>query len=782
MKLIRLLFSILFFVPLLLYGQGSYSKLVTVTDNSKLQNYDFCGTYFDGSAWIFYPSSTSAFTSKMRYIKVRSVNGQFEKIPNDSGKYYFDFPFTIGAAYARITPTTVVLNGILYLFYTNQDDYIVYTKTDGETWSNPVVTDITAKGNNLATTVKNGKIFLLKQNTGSGIKLLKSVDGKSWETAKIVYQNSENLPNCSLSLTSFYTEDGKEDLLLSINRLEGLLNSGLIETRCWNFANGFYNVVTIPGAIAKGASLIQGRIRGGESAQFLPIKCIIHGTDDKYWIAHFNPNNENSIWNELIQLSGSPTIYYNGQPAVVSNFESIQNNGAIQKYLYIISYNNMGTIGQNYFETGMGGYKLLSETLERTETVSSTCDDKPSLWSLIGVIEGPPPYVLNGENFSNIDPNDPVTSFTYGTESSTEIVNTTERTITTSTSLSVPVLSGLFNCGIEMTAALNYINSKTYSQSYSVSKSVNAGEYSLGYYLFEKPTITRYKYEAFTPGGYETNEYQYVFAVTGSSLITVDFPLTSFNSNDITSYLDKVPDQRYPRISEKGFQWAVQSPWESEFSVSNASEYTSGSSIDVGIDAGAGDIFSVSANYEISLEETHTTTFGESVTINLNNPNPRSGHTEDIKAYSGVAYWLKSADETAYWIPTNYEGHNFNDQRPWCITWSVKDIKYNDLTDVNDEENLPTNFELFQNYPNPFNPSTTINYQLPKNGYVVLKIYNMLGEETAELVNEFKDAGHYNVKFDANKLTSGMYLYKIQVYAPGNAGEFSDMKKMLLIK
>lgn len=91
-------------------------------------------------------------------------------------------------------------------------------------------------------------------------------------------------------------------------------------------------------------------------------------------------------------------------------------------------------------------------------------------------------------------------------------------------------------------------------------------------------------------------------------------------------------------------------------------------------------------------------------------------------------------------------------------------------------EGKPDKFELAQNFPNPFNPSTIISYQLPTNGYVTLKIYDLLGQEIATLVNEQKSAGKYEVKFDAGNLASGVYIYRIQ------AGEFNASKKLMLLK
>lgn len=89
---------------------------------------------------------------------------------------------------------------------------------------------------------------------------------------------------------------------------------------------------------------------------------------------------------------------------------------------------------------------------------------------------------------------------------------------------------------------------------------------------------------------------------------------------------------------------------------------------------------------------------------------------------------------------------------------------------------LPTEFELTQNYPNPFNPTTVINFTLPKAGNVSLKVYNLLGQEVATLVDGFMTAQKYEVTFDASKLASGVYVYSLQ------SENFSQSKKMILMK
>ena len=89
---------------------------------------------------------------------------------------------------------------------------------------------------------------------------------------------------------------------------------------------------------------------------------------------------------------------------------------------------------------------------------------------------------------------------------------------------------------------------------------------------------------------------------------------------------------------------------------------------------------------------------------------------------------------------------------------------------------VPTNYTLSQNYPNPFNPSTQIEYSVPKSGFVTIKVYNLLGQEVATLVNQEQRAGSYKVDFDATKLASGVYMYQL------HAGNFNLTKKMILMK
>jgi len=99
---------------------------------------------------------------------------------------------------------------------------------------------------------------------------------------------------------------------------------------------------------------------------------------------------------------------------------------------------------------------------------------------------------------------------------------------------------------------------------------------------------------------------------------------------------------------------------------------------------------------------------------------------------------------------------------------------YSDIIEVNGV--TVSTIQLEQNYPNPFNPTTTINYQIGNDGFANLKVFNSLGEEVAELVNEFRQGGSYQVVFNATALPTGIYAYQL------SSGNYKETKKMLLIK
>jgi len=135
-----------------------------------------------------------------------------------------------------------------------------------------------------------------------------------------------------------------------------------------------------------------------------------------------------------------------------------------------------------------------------------------------------------------------------------------------------------------------------------------------------------------------------------------------------------------------------------------------------------------------------------------------------------------------YGTTTEVQNYSFTDSKLSVGNYSyrLKQIDFDGSFEyssvVNVDLTAPTVFALEQNFPNPFNPSTMISYSIPQNSFVTLKVYDIIGNEVATLVNQTQSAGKYDVRFDASSLSNGVYLYSIKT------DNFTSTKKMILMK
>ncbi|MBE7475751.1 MAG: T9SS type A sorting domain-containing protein [Ignavibacteriota bacterium] len=155
---------------------------------------------------------------------------------------------------------------------------------------------------------------------------------------------------------------------------------------------------------------------------------------------------------------------------------------------------------------------------------------------------------------------------------------------------------------------------------------------------------------------------------------------------------------------------------------------------------------------------------------------------EILRSAGNNKEWQNAGYAAGFGTTTEPKSYSFVDSKLDAgeYTYRLKQIDFDGTVtyseEVKVEVEIPLVYSLEQNYPNPFNPSTTIKYSLSEDGFVKLSVYNLLGEEVTTLVNNEQKAGRYEVNFDASKLASGIYMYRLE------SNNFLSIKKMILIK
>jgi hypothetical protein len=142
-----------------------------------------------------------------------------------------------------------------------------------------------------------------------------------------------------------------------------------------------------------------------------------------------------------------------------------------------------------------------------------------------------------------------------------------------------------------------------------------------------------------------------------------------------------------------------------------------------------------------------------------------------IGTSTSVTYFFMTKSGESFSVLADDEDPPTSGSITGLIAWANDEV-----TNVEKLESVPTEFSLKQNYPNPFNPTTNIEYSILRESNVKLTIFDLLGNEVAELINESQTPGNYTLKFDGSDLASGTYLVKL------NAGEFNEVRKIMLLK
>jgi hypothetical protein len=750
-----------------------------------------CGTYYNGSTWIFFDDyhQNSTLLNYLHYVKAKANGLDIELVKDETtSKSIYDFNFK-DRFFSSIQPACAVFNGMLYLFVTKSDDKVWYTYYDGTTWIEPVQLTYnfgSTSGNvttvaSVAATTLNGKLYLFFQldTPKKEIYYVTTVNGTNWITLAAVPMGSyTSRPEGNISATTFSSlKDTKEHIMIAFP-----FTNNECKIMCFDDTQGWYLQNTLTGSLVWGTGLSQGSrgaLNGAASSS--PVQLVTLGDNKTYGINEFY--SETGLWGTWQTMDAlSANDSKKSFPTLLSGFKTV--NNSLQKELWYTNISHSEISG--LFLKVM---RIDSDKLTPVETISEAFNNPSHIkyWKMFGVIEGPPPFALNANSFGEAVYNNTYgpSVFTYVEENTTEATYSTSWSVNTSVSASGAV--GVLSMGADLSAALKNTNSKDTTFEFKSSQSVRANQSSLGYYCFYKPTITRTKYSLQSFNGNDVGLSQYIFNVTDAQIILKDFDLTTFapnnfNTSNIWTYFSKPTSgyQLYPTLKKAslGFSWTQGLTVENSKTFSSSTTLTKEGSVSITLSAGIPEIFNVSAGFEIGVTEQHKTTFGQQISVLVNCPDPRPGYQNDIKYFAGEMFWLDSPEDgNAYWVPQNYNGVDYRKDKPWLVTYTVYNIETVGGTSVEKiDDKIPDKFSLLQNYPNPFNPETKINYSIPKQSYVVIKIYDILGKEVEILVNQEHSPGNYQTSLNGEKLNSGVYFCKIQ------SGNYIEIKKMNLIK
>lgn len=154
---------------------------------------------------------------------------------------------------------------------------------------------------------------------------------------------------------------------------------------------------------------------------------------------------------------------------------------------------------------------------------------------------------------------------------------------------------------------------------------------------------------------------------------------------------------------------------------------------------------------------------------------------------SGVGEWSKAGFIAGHGTINISSGYMFKDEKlnTGKYNYRLKQIDYNgnyEYFELNTEVSInpPNKFDMGQNYPNPGNPKSKINFEIPVDGRVSVKVYDILGKEVMTLIDENRKAEYYTIEFDGSNIATGVYFYRI--YAEGDGQKFTKTLKMILVK
>lgn len=672
----------------------------------------------------------------------------------------------------------IVFNEEMYFFYIHKDDgsLRVVNTDDGENWSSHYVI-ANADGSTMDPNIGNVSVCKIKDKDGTSCLMVTYVgleQGSNDKSKKVIYVdyfygielgiNDNNIPivhnKGSLS----------DDDAIMVDCLQGSTEDGGTGNRVQVFYTS------------------EHKDTYNHEQQF--IKRIEWDVNNESFDANTSikySQNENNI---------DPDTW---QPLVFSGFEVVKDEN-IQKKISLQTM-HMEFDDDMYNQSTDQYFDFLVWNSEKfhyqpsEDTYDSETDS--SLWTLVGVIEGAPPFVLNGWNLG-LDPNDqnilpnslrPITKLSYGILSSTSTAK--EFSFSAKNETEIVVKGFLFGGGVFAEKESSEEHTKTIKVDFGIEP---VHDEAYGYYLVLKPTIYRKKYDVLDADGNVIDDF-YIFKISENhlSLLPYDMMESSsiFNPYNINTYITRsYPLNQYNQAFKHAFSATVGTDQtvSEEVESSEHTKITKGFSVAFGVDEDVPLIFKVKSKDEFEFKWTTevTTTDGQKIEIftRLPEKNPNSDITADTTRYDGNFYWIgPTKDQDNWWIP---KAGALAGQNPWCMTWEITSITDDSNSGSSSIEVLETEDDLsisesIKTYPNPFNPTTTIAYGVKEEGTVTISIYDITGKLINTLLNKTQLVGNHSIQWNGKDesgrlVPGGIYLSRI------STNNNSKTVKLLLLR
>jgi hypothetical protein len=791
-----------------------YAQMPTLTSTNVSCDMAFApgsglsGTYFQQKLWLFYsniPDQTRYGSSEVWDMRYKTCSR------NTDGSLAVSSEVKLGFM-GHINTACCVYDDVLLLFYSDDSGKACFRSLDGVNVSDPKYLPNWTDGSVAGSAVNNMSVYslaamnfhdtlcvavALKSSVAKwdgAIILLSSVDGVNWKNATsgvvdvsqcaVRWSDWPLQTSATLSMCAFETNTGREDMFICCSEKGSDCLMGLM---CSDLQPNCYGRTRLAGMNPITTSCAIGSAKGASSGYKISIICKgIKSAMDKInpdYFVTFDIDAFPDNWygwtinGKLPQETASkynitcPTIIV---PFPYSVINADQSHYDLMKELFIAQPVVVTkTHQEDYGEIYYAGPRIAARRAQSDKYIFETSinhdfQDHPDMWTHIGTIEGPPPYVLNGEDISSLK--DHPSKMSFGTGQTISSGQSSCYSVSTKVEHSFGEIAE-----VSVEAALKNKSATktdtTVSHEITVYPMKNA---TSGYHLFLKPNMWLNRYRIKDWADSDLNRRAYVPQVSNPVLFLYEYDLTKVdgacNPHSLVSYINRKydPNMCGQIIPPVDIQWVEGVESQNQVKIETEKSTTKTKSIKV--HAKAFDV--VSVNYGYEYVTTVGTTLSKDVTCILDSP--ESSEAGDTTGFTGKFYWITpSPTATNWWLPDT-------SQSGWCITYTVNPGSVSIRTEnavLNADPALsPAGFRVHPLYPNPVRQISTVRYEVPAAATAHIEIFDNMGRTVRMYDQRHDHPGSYLVQIDASNLPAGTYHCRIK------AGQWSGLRTFVVAR